>query len=187
MKRVSASILGARHETVKTGPVRADDREMAISPARYAPRIPAPLVYYALAAILGAGWFLVLLLPPWTRAWLTGESRTAAWNFAGIMLTSVIVAAVFRRAIQTSHTWGGHVVRALTIPYAGCLIFLTLWNAGVWVRMLLFGGLANLHNSIAVYVWGIGDALIACFVVVPYGLVCQVVLKEFLDRTDAER
>jgi hypothetical protein len=162
-------------------------REMAISPARYAPHVSAPIVYYTLAAILGAGWFLVLLVPPWTRAWLTGESRMAGWSFAEMVLTSVIVAGVFRRAIRTSHTWRSHLVRALTIPYAGCLIYLTVWNAGVWARTLFLGGLANLHDSLAVYAWGTGYALIACFVVVPYGLVCQVVLKEFLDRTDAER
>lgn len=160
---------------------------MAISPARYAPQVSAPFVYYVLAAILGAGWYLVLLLPPWTRAWLTGEPRTAGWSIAELMLTSVIVAALFRRTIQTSHTWGAHMVRALTIPYAGCLVYLTVWNAGVWARTLLFGGLANLHDTMAVYVWGTRDALFSCFVVVPYGLVCQVVLKEFLDRTDAER
>ena len=160
---------------------------MAVSPARYAPQISAPIVYYMLAAILGAGWFLVLLVPPWTRQWLIGEPRMVGWTMGEMMLTSVIVAATFRRAIQTSDTWGAHVLRALTIPYAGCLIYLTVWNLRVWARTLLFGGLANLHDSIAVYYWGTFYALIACFVVVPYGLVCQVALKELLDRTDASR
>ena len=158
---------------------------MAISPARYAPQISAPFVYYLLAAVLGAGWFLVLLIPTWTRSWLIGEPRMIGWTMGEMVVTSVIVAAIFKRAIQLSDSWGAHILRSLTIPYAGSFVYLTVWNARVWTRTLLFGGLANLHDTMAVYYWGMCYAVVACFVVVPYGLLCQVVLKEFLDRADA--
>src|SRR5204862_127749 len=108
-------------------------------------------------------WFRVLLIPTWTRSWLIGEPRMIGWTMGEMVVTSVIVAAIFKRAIQLSDSWGAHILRSLTIPYAGSFVYLTVWNARVWTRTLLFGGLANLHDTMAVYYWGMCYAVVACF------------------------
>ena len=40
----------------------------------------------------------------------------------------------------------------------------------------MFGGLANLNDTIAFYFWGLWTAVLAFPVVIPFGLVCQYVM-----------
>lgn len=76
------------------------------------------LRYCATAAGLGAGWFVVLLIPGMTRG-----------------------------------------------------------------RTLVFGGLANLHDTLSLYVMGLMAVTLACFVVVPYGLFCQYVMNPLANSS----
>jgi hypothetical protein len=80
---------------------------------------------------------------------------------------------VFRRFIAGAAGFGGHLLRAAVIPYAGCVVYLSLWNGALWAEQLLHGGLANLHDTISSYAMGLLTALFHFYVVVPYGLVCQ--------------
>jgi hypothetical protein len=132
------------------------------------------LRYCITAGILGAGWFAVLLLPGITREWLRNAPLQ---NVACLLAASVMVALVFRRFIARASTFGEHLVRAIVLPYIGCLTYLSLWAALLWTRTLLFGGLANVHDTLSLYALGFVAAVIACFVVVPYGLVCQYVMN----------
>jgi len=129
--------------------------------------------YHLTAAALGAGWFPVLLVPGMTREYLTSDPW---WNVAFLVAASVIVAAALRGYIGRASGLGAHLLRAATVPYAGCLVFLCLSAALLWARTLVFGGLANLHDTLSLFAMGMTAAVLCCLVVVPYGLVCQVVM-----------
>jgi hypothetical protein len=67
------------------------------------------------------------------------------------------------------------LVRATVIPYLGCIVFLSLSAAMLWTRNFLYGGLANLHDTVSLYVMGLTATTVSFFVVIPYGLLCQYV------------
>ena len=130
--------------------------------------------YAATAGVLGVGWFVVLLVPGMTRGWLL----EAPWqNLLCLVLTSVIVAVLCRGYIEDAETPWEHLIRAVVLPYVGCFAFLTLWSALLWGRTLIYGGLANLHDTVSLYAMGMTAAVVSCFVVVPYGFLCQYVMN----------
>lgn len=136
--------------------------------------------YYLTAGALGVGWFCVLLLPGLTREWLLSSSGQ---NLVCLVAASFIVAAVCRRFINCAVTLGDHLLRALVIPYLGCFVFLTLVAALLWLRTLLFGGLANLHDTISLYAMGMMAAVMYFFIIIPYGLFCQYVMSSISYST----
>jgi hypothetical protein len=138
------------------------------------------LKYASAAALLGAGWFVVLLLPTTTRGWLLEE---APRNLALLVVASVVVALAFRRFIAGADTFGSQLARAVILPYVGCLVYLGLVAAWIWVEDLLFGGLANLHDTLSLFVMGLTAAALSFLVVVPYGLLCQYVMSAAANRT----
>jgi hypothetical protein len=140
---------------------------------RSAPRA-LPVRYCSTAAALGVGWFLVLLIPRMTRDWLLAS---VPQNLACLVAASIIVAVACRRFILRADTLGAHLVRATVIPYLGCLVFLSLTALIIWTRSFLSGGLANMHDTVSLYVMGLTATTVSMFVVVPYGLLCQYVMS----------
>lgn len=69
------------------------------------------------------------------------------------------------------------------MPYAGCLVFLSLTAALLWARSLLSGGLANLHDTISLFVMGLTATTVSFFVIGPYGLLSQVVMHHTATHT----
>jgi hypothetical protein len=130
--------------------------------------------YCFTAAALGVGWFLVLLVPRITREWLVANILQ---NLGCLMVASIIVAVACRRFILRADTLGAHLIRATVMPYFGCIVFLSLTAAILWVRSFLFGGLANLHDTVSLYVMGLTATTVSLFVVIPYGLLCQYVMN----------
>lgn len=132
------------------------------------------LRYCSTAGALGIGWFVVLLLPGTTREWLLA----ATWrNLGCLVVASVLVAVACRRFIAQAETLGDHLVRAVVIPYLGCVVFLSLAAALMWAPTVLYGGLANLHDTVSLYVMGLTATTFSFYVVVPYGLFCQYVMS----------
>lgn len=129
--------------------------------------------YYATAGVLGVGWLGVLMIPGWTRSWLLGAAGSWRWQALLLGITGLVVAAGFRRPIAAARSRADHLRMAVLVPYAGCVVYLTLFNAWIWARSWWLGGLANLHDSLSLYLLGIGAAATAFFVVIPYGLLCQ--------------
>ena len=84
---------------------------------------------------------------------------------------------VFRRFIGRADTLWDYLVRATVIPYLGTFVFLSLWTALLWTRSLLYGGLANLHDTLSLYLMGMIAVTVSFFVVIPYGLLCQYVMN----------
>jgi hypothetical protein len=126
------------------------------------------------ACALGAGWFVVLLIPGLTRGWLLADP----WLNLGCLATaSACVAVAWRRFIADADTLGAHLVRAVVIPYGGCLVFLTLLAAVFWGRALLDGEPMTVHDTASLYVSGVSAAAVSFFVVIPYGLLCQYVMS----------
>jgi len=140
------------------------------------------LGYFTVSALLGLGWFPVLLVPSWTRRWLIEDRRMISGNMALLVVTSVTVAWLFRGYIERTTTFMDHLWRGFVLPYVGCVIYLTLWNALSWIRSLIFGDRINVHEALILYPWGLSYALMACFVVIPYGVFCQHVMREALDK-----
>ena len=140
-----------------------------------------PMLRYCLAAgTLGLGWFVVLLIPRITREWLLAG---VFQNLACLVVASVIVAVPCRHFIGNADTLGDHFVRGAVIPYLGCFVFLTLSSALLWIRSLLYGGLANLHDTLSLYAMGFMGAVLSCFIVIPYGLFCQYVMYSVADES----
>jgi hypothetical protein len=137
--------------------------------------------YFVMAALLGAGWFAVMLIPSWTRPWLLEERALIVFNLVELMAASVIVAAIFRGAVERADRFRRRLVVATLVPLAGCVIYLTLWNVVNWTRSMSGGGLANLHDSLVLYYWGLASAVMACFVVIPYGFLCLYALQRALE------
>ncbi len=130
--------------------------------------------YIITAALLGAGWFLVLLIPGTTRGWLLGGPGS---SFILLVVTAVLIATVFRRYILRAETFGQRLARAFVLSYVGTIVFLVLTVTWIWIEDLLFGGLANLHDSLAILYIGTLIALLYMPVVLPYGLACQYILE----------
>ena len=132
------------------------------------------LRYCSAAGGLGVGWFIVLLIPGITREWLLANK----WqNLGCLAVSSVLVSVVFRRFISSAETLWDYLVRATVIPYLGTFVFLSLWTVLLWTRTLLYGGLANLHDTLSLYLMGMLAVTLSFFVVVPYGLFCQYVMN----------
>lgn len=143
--------------------------------------------YLASAALLGCGWFPILLVPSWTRGWLLSSPRWIAGNVVLLAASSMVLAWLFRGVIAGARARSEHVRNALLLPYAGCVIYLTLWNAATWIEGLARGGSTNLHDSLVLYPWGLGYAMAACFVVVPYGYLCQVLMSRAAEPAASSR
>jgi hypothetical protein len=137
------------------------------------------LRYYGTGGLLGLGWLGVLMIPSSTRAWLLGEKGAWVWNVLFLVATSVLVAKVFRGFIARAETLSEHLVRAITVPYAGCMLYLTFWNIWNWSRHLASGTSASMHDTLVLYVWGVAFTTLAFFVVVPYALLCQWLMSKY--------
>jgi len=140
------------------------------------------LKYCAAAAALGIGWFVVLLIPAVTREWLLAD---VFQNLGCLVVTSIIVALAARKFISSADTFGEHLVRATVIPYLGSLVYLSLSAGLIWLNTFLYGGLANLHDTLSLYVMGLSAAAVSFFVVIPFGLLCQYAMSSVsnTDRT----
>jgi hypothetical protein len=132
------------------------------------------LKYCAAAAALGCGWFVVLLVPSITREWLLGDIFQ---NLGCLVVACIIVAVVARKFISSAATFGEHLLRATVIPYLGCLVYISLSAALLWIQTFLYGGLTNVHDTLSLYVMGLTAAAVSFFVVVPYGLLCQYAMN----------
>jgi hypothetical protein len=132
------------------------------------------LKYCAAAAALGCSWFVVLLIPAITRQWLLADMFQNLWC---LVVASIIVALAARKFISSADTFGEHLLRATVIPYLGCLVYLSLSIGRIWLHSFLYGGLANLHDTVSLYVMGLSAAAVSFFVVIPYGLLCQYTMS----------
>ncbi len=132
------------------------------------------LKYCALAAALGIGWFVVLLIPSVTREWLLAD---VFQNLGCLVVASIIVALAARKFISSADTFGEHLLRAAVIPYLGCLVYISLSAGLLWIQTFLYGGLANVHETLSLYVMGLSAAAVSFFVVIPYGLLCQYAMR----------
>jgi len=140
----------------------------------------AMLKYCAVAGAVGCGWFVVILVPGITREWLLADILQ---NLGCLVVASIIVALAACTFIGSADTFGGHLLRATVIPYLGCLVYLSLSAGLLWLQTFLYGGLANVHETLSLYVMGLSAAAISFFVVIPYGLLCQYAMS-LLSNTD---
>jgi hypothetical protein len=141
------------------------------------------MLYYLAASALGAGWLLVLLIPKTTGQWIRVGPQ---WSVAPLILGSILTAYLFKTWISSARTTREQAKRAFVIPYAGCLIYLTLLNIFIEAQNLRIGAHISTNDSVARYVWGSISAIYGFYVVIPYGFVCQVVLNR-ICRNEEQR
>lgn len=141
------------------------------------------MLYYLAASALGAGWMLVLAVPKLTGGFIQLSPR---WNVASLIIASIIVAYLFRSWISKPGSPGAQVGRAMVITYAGCVVYLTLFNLVSEAESLRFGATEGFRDWLSRYLWGTIAALCACYVVVPYGIFCQLALNR-ISRMNALR
>jgi hypothetical protein len=137
--------------------------------------------YSVTAALSSLGWFMVLLLPRITRHWLLAD---VSLNVALFLATGLSVSLIFRRFITSADTFERHIQRAVIVPLSASLLYLTLWVAVLWVKQVFFGGLANLHDTLSLYVSGLVATLLCLPIILPYGLVCQYVMARAGTREE---
>lgn len=132
--------------------------------------------YDSSAALLSAGWCVVLLLPGMTREWLLGGASIYL-HLAALIFAGILISRLLKPFILSAESFGQRLWRAFILPLAGAATYLLLIIASLWIRQLWDGGLMNIHDSVALFVQGIVATLVSFYVVVPYGLVCQFVLE----------
>jgi len=132
--------------------------------------------YYGTALLLGLGWCAILLIPDTTRAWLL-TSGDSLMNLLALLATSVVTARIFRRWITTARSRRANLLRALLIPWAGCVIYLTVYNGYAGAMDFLNTGRVNVHDSVVLYYWGFVYVLLVGYVVFPYSFLCQWLLN----------
>ena len=91
----------------------------------------------------------------------------------------VFAVAVYRCPVERSSTC------RVTATNVGCVVFVALWAVWLWVRTLLFGGLANLHDTLSLYVMGFTAVTISSYMILPYSLLCQRVMQAMLPAISA--
>ena len=129
--------------------------------------------YVVTAAILGAGWFPLLLIPGASREWLLDAPLR---NVVLLCASSVLVAVGLRRFILQATSFLEHVWRAATVPFIGAFVYLSLVAATMWTRQLFAGELTNLRDTGSLYMFGMVITLLAFPITISYGLACQYLL-----------
>ena len=129
--------------------------------------------YYLVAALLGGGWELVLLIPGTTREWLLMRPYL---HLVLLAIASIIVAHLFRRIILGADGLVARIRCGALIPFAGSCIYLLLSVAVNW---------DNLHDSISVVVMGLLTTALSFYIVIPYGIFCQYALQWVVWRSES--
>ena len=139
--------------------------------------------YYIKALVLGFGWILVLSWNPSTKGWLSHQDgKLFLLHSFFLVVTSVLLAAVFENWIRSAEDFLDHLFRAAVLPFVGCVIYVTFYN--VWAASVDFmnTGRVNLHDSTVLYLWGLFAAVQGSLVIVAYGYFCQRFLTMGGDR-----
>jgi hypothetical protein len=92
------------------------------------------------------------------------------------------MARVFHGFVHSAESLAAHFVRGALLPYLGCLVYLALCAAVMAARGALGGEGIDAHDTLALFASGFTAAAVSFFVVVPYGLFCQYVMKAVSER-----
>lgn len=133
-------------------------------------------LYYPIAALLSAGWFVVMLIPANSRGWLLEDGK---WHLhiLFLMIAGTLVALLFRQFILSADSVKDRILRAFILPLCGSFIYLLLVVGSWWARQMVYGGLTNLHDSLSAIYMGLIGTIFSFYVVIPYGMFCQIVLE----------
>jgi hypothetical protein len=137
------------------------------------------VLYYLAASALGLGWMVVLSVPKLTGDFIRLSPR---WNVGSLLVGSIVVAFFFKRWITKRGGLGDQVGRGIVITYVGCLVYLTLVNLAFEAETLRFGG-EGLREWLSRYYWGTIAAVWAFYIVIPYGVSCQLALNRISRMT----
>lgn len=77
----------------------------------------------------------------------------------------------------------GHLQRSLVIPWAACVIYLTVHNVYSSLLDFMHTGRINVHDALILYYWGLLSAVFALYVILPYSFLCQWLLNKISKDT----
>ena len=137
------------------------------------------LKYCITAALLGVGWFGIMIASPFTRNWFLEQP---AQNLGCMIVASVVVALLCRRFIAGAHTFRGHLLRAIVLPFLGAAVQIVLWQALFGYRNLQDPELQSLDAGPATEAFtslllAMTGTALSFFIVIPYGLLAQYSLN----------
>ena len=133
--------------------------------------------YYGTAFALGMGWFAVLLVPSATREWILMNPPGGFGNLVGLVFSSLLTSYIFKRWIASANSFLGNLIRAISIPYVGCVIYLTFYNVYAGSMDFAHGSSVNVYDSAVLYYWGLKITVFTSYIIIPYAFFCQWILN----------
>jgi len=149
------------------------------------PCVPAPFIplnnmskrvswlYISAALATSVAWYPVLLLLPQHRKAIV-PGGFLEFSIGGIFLflgiAGLCVALCWRNKISKAEGWT-NVALGASLPYVGAFIFCVL------VSLAMAGKRGNFGEFIVLPFWGILYSLAGFYVIVPYGIACQYIMR----------
>ena len=123
----------------------------------------------------------MLLIPSLSRGWLLEGGRWTL-HLTMLVIAGVVIAHLFRGFILSADGFTDRLLRSVVLPLVGCVVYLSLVVAYWWAQYFLFGGLTNMHDSLSVLINGLLATILGFYVVVPYGMICQIALERVVEE-----
>ena len=139
--------------------------------------------YPIVAFLLGVIWYVGFLLPEVTRGWLLHFPIAHLL----IMCVSSLLVALSARKLNSRARGIMHVVLAVMLPVYGALLF-TIGSSLVLLAVTLLQhcvgwAIAQAHDFLVIPFWGLLATGAAYYVVLPLGLLSQIVMKAVDTRS----
>lgn len=151
--------------------------------------------------LLGFVWFVVLLVPPWTRHELTGENGRSWWLLMILMVLSSAFLSTQVPVVLRSANRRWKIITSIALPFGGALLFSALVFILDMATMFLSwdvtldknpnGPIAGAIGAIVGMTWvailgipimAISAFAMSCYVAVPMGFVHTYVIRK-IDRS----
>ena len=139
--------------------------------------------YYTSAVLLSIAWYGVVHLSPFLRISVQSNGIMEIGTTGTMALFAAAglpVAAVFRRPIVCARG-AMHLVLGAVLPYVAAVIFLILTSCVVSIRR------GSFHEALVLPFWGLWFTVLSCFVVIPFGVLCQLLLSASGRRGKLQR
>jgi len=142
----------------------------------------ARLCYCGTAVVMGLVWYAALLVAPATRgfllkSWSNWSHSLIVWRVESVpllCLASFGVATTWRRWIVQARGWQ-HLFLGVVLPFYGCVLFLCGVIVVSHVEFAQPFGIVHPENLGTLF-WGLVTAMTSAHVVIPMGLLSQLVM-----------
>jgi len=141
------------------------------------------LIFYGIALLSGFGWYAVLLsLSTLAREWILGIEKECHFPIHLILfpIISLVMSHILYRWIAGANKFWGHLLRAVCLPYIGCLILIIIY---IVIGVIAKGINNDFHDYFTLFYWGPLVTTLNLHVVIPYALAIQFTLNYFAKKS----